>query len=608
MTLKDMVNESFQTYSLDDWAQKAEEALKGKAVNSLKTKTFENIELKPLYTKEDLEHQKISQFPGQADFRRGNNSLGYVTEEWKIAQKIENGEEFQEKLLSALDKGQTAIAFNANKIELNDIKALAEKVYTKYPFSVEANDNQSQILSILSNLANCDKISGYIAADPLASAAIQGHAPNNEAYDNWAEAIQSADRTIPNLRTILVNTSVYHNAGGNAVQDLAIALATAVHHIQELLLRGLKLETILSKMVFKFSIGANFFMEIAKLRAARLLWSKVTEAYGAKTEDRKMVITAETSSFTKTVYDPYVNLLRAGNEAFAAVLGGIQFLHVSPFNEPEGEPTSFSDRVARNTQLILKNEAHLEKVVDPAGGSWYIESLTNELAEKAWALFLQIEEKDGIGNALKSGWLHAQIEEVLQRRNEAIFTRKQSIIGTNIYANIHDQPLKNAKNILTTVIPQIRLSEPFEKLRKTAENMEQAGLKPTVGLICLGDLKAHKARADFITGFLAPGGIHALKSENIGKPELAIQFIKEANLNHYIICGTDKQYEEAALEIVRLIKDEKRNVKVFLAGRPEKEMQEQLKQAGIDQFIHIRSNCFDILSSLLKEMEVASND
>ncbi|MBP2240802.1 methylmalonyl-CoA mutase [Cytobacillus eiseniae] len=613
MTLNKMMNETFEEQTLDAWKQKAEETLKGKPVESLSKITYENIQLKPLYSKETVDQKGLNEYPGYPDFRRGSEKFGNVSDNWKIAQKLraENAELLREKLLQAIDRGQTAISLCVEGLPLSDMDKLIAGIYTNYPFCIDTDKYQNDLLNHLAKLADAKQISGYIAADPVAGIILNRSASSlTEIYDKWVTTIQLADQSMPKLRTILIDTTVYHNGGANAVQELAISLATGVHHIQQLIERGIRLETILSKMVFKFSIGANFFMEIAKLRAARLLWGKVAEAYGAKPEDQKMVISAETSSFTKTAYDPYVNILRAGNESFAAVLGGIQYLHVSPFNDPEGNSTPFSERIARNTQLILKEEAHLKNIIDPAGGSWYVESITNDLAVNAWELFLQMEEKNGIVEALSAGWLQEQIAEVMEKRKEDIFTRKQSLIGTNIYANLADKPLQNVQNDHghNLSIPQVRLSEPFEKLRRAAEQMEQSGIHTKVGLICLGELKEHKTRADFMTGFLTPGGIQAVKSLEIEQSQMAINFIEETQLNHYVICGTNKQYGELALSITRLIKEKNPNIKVFLAGLPEASQQEELNAAGIERFIHVKSNCYEILAILLNEMEVAINE
>ncbi|WP_433958730.1 methylmalonyl-CoA mutase family protein [Cytobacillus horneckiae] len=607
MTLNQMMNETFKQQSGHDWKNKAEETLKGKSIDILSRDTYENIKLKPLYTKEDLPQSSISQNPGSADFRRGFNELGYVEDDWKVAQKLTGGDPkiLREKLLLSLEKGQSAISFHLDELRPAEFAKIVDGLHD-YPLSLHTDQSLKEIFDVIED-AN---FTGYIAKDPIAVSAKTGVAVDEE----WLAAITEANKKFPKLKTILVDASVYHNGGANAVQELAISVATGVNHIERLLNdndNGMNIETILDKMVFNFSIGAHFFVEIAKLRAARLLWNKVAEAYGVEESNRKMTIAAETSQYTKTVYDPYVNMLRAGNEAFAAVLGGIQYLHVSPYNAPEGEASNFSDRVARNTQLILREEAHLKKIVDPAGGSYYIESITNQLAEKAWNLFLQIDEKGGMVEVLKSGWIQGQIAETRQKREIDSYSRKQSIIGTNIYANLQDKPLEKkaqsnvkAANTAFEVIPQLRLSEAFENLRHKSEALQKRGHKVEAGLLCLGELKAHKARMDFVTGFLAPGGINTAKSEGVSGYEEATSFIKETNVKHYFICGSNEQYDDTTIGLVKSIKQDHPEVKLYLAGLPAKEEQVKWAQAGISAFIHMRSNCYETLLSILADLEV----
>ncbi|WP_246140965.1 methylmalonyl-CoA mutase family protein [Bacillus marasmi] len=600
----------FPPVSTDEWKQKAEESLKGKSVDSLSRSTYEDIRLKPLYTKEDLENKVVSEIPGFEDYRRGINPLGYATNEWKVAQTIPAGnvDEMKEMLITSFQKGQTAISFELSEKVLLEIPNILTDVFASYPFSVNAKHYQADLLTLVQQLAEekgkIEDVCGFIGLDPIA-VAVETGADIDTAYDQWAKTISYNAEKLPNLKTILVDTTPYHNGGANAVQELAISLATGVEHIEKLSERGLSIEHILEKMVFKFAIGSNFFMEMAKLRAARLLWSKLTEAYAVAPELRKLVISAETSPYTKTKYDPYVNLLRAGNEAFAAILGGIQYLHVSPFNEPEGKVNGFSDRIARNIQLVLKEEAHLKNVVDPAGGSWYIESLTNELAEKAWALFLEIDEKGGLVSALRSNWLQEQIQAVKEKRQKDIFTRKQSIIGTNIYANLAEEPLQvqeaNAakQDGSFQTIAQERLAQPYEVLRSRAEKLVA---EPTIGLICLGELKNHKARADFITGFVAPGGIKTVKSDAVDSIESAVAFVSGTPVSHYCICGSNDQYNEFGAELVAKLKEQNPAATFYIAGALENET--EWKTAGIRDFITVKSNCYQTLAQLLDEMEV----
>lgn len=481
MNLKKMINHSFAEYTVEDWKRKAEESLKGNSVESLETNTYEGILLKLLYTKEDLKDKTISPYPGSGDFRRGSTASGYIQDSWKIAQRINtnNIEEFKSRLKTSFQKGQTAIAFTPSLSILKELPQLLVDYDHRYSFSVDGANYQTEIIHILTQMNKSNEITGYIGKDPVSLfAKEQGIKEElNHVYDRLGETIQGASASCPKLKTLLVDTTVYHNGGAHAVQELALALATAVHHIEQLRKRGLGVVAILEKMVFQFSIGSHFFVEVAKLRAARGLWSKVTEAYGLSFEKQgRMIISADTSWLTKTTYDQYVNLLRAGNEAFAAVLGGVQYLHVGPYNELEGEASAFSERIARNTQLLLKEEVRLGSVIDPAGGSWYIESLTDQLIEKAWSLFLEIDEMGGIVEVINNGWIQSEINKVKVKRQTDVLTGKQIIVGTNKYANLKEKPLQmgftDQPHDLSIDMEQLvkeRLTEPYEKLRKKME-------------------------------------------------------------------------------------------------------------------------------------------
>lgn len=612
--MEQLKKQSFPSKSIHDWEEKAEQSLKGKKIESLKSSTYENIVLKPLYSREDV--LSVPDYPGGADSRRGINPLGYVTKEWRVAQRIyaESANELNLKLQDSFEKGQTAISFELNN-ELREIESLAD-LYQKYPFAINSKTLQKEFLTSLANqISDQENVTGYIANDPI-SLFVQAGESSEEFLAAWSVDIQEAHVTFPQLRTVLVDTTSYHNGGANAVQELGIAAATGVLYLQMLMDKGLDLDSILNKMVFQFSIGGNFFMEAAKLRAARVIWDRITALYGANGESAKMHITAETSAFTKTITDKHVNLLRAANEAFAAVLGGVQFLQVDAFDQISGS-SAFSERIARNIQLILKEEAHLQKVVDPAGGSWYIETLTNQLAEKAWSFFQQIDAMGGIYEAVNSNWLQQEIAAVFEKRNADIQTRKQSIIGTNVYANLDEmvpekRPAKNTKLICTKdsisieKIPQRRLAEPFEKLRYKAKLIkEKTGTPASVGMICLGELKQHKARLDFMKGFLAAGGIQTVDSTPIFNLEDAKRFVAGLNTNFVCFCGTNEQYESIGHQILSALMAEFPNRTFFLAGLPEKETKEVWQNEGIAQFIHMKSNCYETVSSILSDLEVS---
>ncbi|WML45224.1 methylmalonyl-CoA mutase subunit beta [Neobacillus sp. PS3-40] len=619
-----MRNQSFPLRSEFEWKEKAEESLKGKSIQSLQTSTYENITLKPLYCRVD--EKLASDYPGGSDFRRGKNPLGYIGEKWKIAQSIsyKTPLELIQKLEAAIDRGLTALSFELNKSLVETEPRLLrfiKEISANIPFAIDANGMFAEALSTITDLSREDsrKVTGYIASDPLATFVVEGFIPKNQEqfFAEWSEIIKNSSEKLPNLQTILVNTSVYHNGGANAVQELGIAAATGVLYLQQLLEKGIDQEVALSKIIFKFSIGSNFFMEIAKLRAARIIWNKITEVYGAKMVDRGMKIAAETSIFTKSVSDQNVNLLRAGNEAFAAVIGGIQYLHVTPFDQMTGSTYS-SERIAQNTQLILQEEVLLQKVIDPAGGSWYIEELTRELAEKSWELFKKIEANGGMLEALKSNWLQKEISTVNKKRHHDISTRKVSIVGTNVYANLTENIPECEKSIngqfssddlsekiTIETIPQIRLSQPYEDLRMRADRIKRHdGVRPFIGLICLGNLKQYKPRADFIRGFLAAGGVNGLESGPIFSTESVTEFVKECNSKHFCLCGSNEEYENIGLEILQLIKAEFPDRIVYLAGLPKEEDQSKWVSEGIKSFIHVKSNCCETLESMLSEMEL----
>jgi methylmalonyl-CoA mutase len=628
MKLTEMRGQAFPDYKMDEWKKVAEESLKGKPIESLQRITYENIVLKPLYTSGD--HKTDSQYPGEEDLRRGINPLGYLTNNWKIAQRLSytNLEELKEKLKSAIESGQTALSFDVSKemIETNGyVTELVGEYIQQIPFAVDACRYQADFLLALENIVQTKedqvKISGYVAADPLSEITVDGTlADDFSSYlKKFSQILEKANRKFPHLRTVLINTATYHNGGANAIQELGIAAATGVFYLNSL--DALDAEQTMNKLIFKFSIGSNFFLEIAKLRAARIIWNKVAEAYGVNENSRGMHIAAETSMFTKTVFDPYVNLLRGGTEAFAAVVGGVQYLQVTPFDQLTGS-NSFSERIARNIQLILQEEAHLTKVVDPAGGSWYIEQLTNELAQQGWAFFQEIEANGGVLAALKTNWLQAKIAAVYEKRKLDIYTRKQSIVGTNVYANLADTVPENiqiAKNLYSfhkedltiaiTAIPQLRLSQPYEELRERADRLKQkTGNIPCVGLICLGSLKQHKARLDFVRGFLSAGGITIQTSGPISSVEEAIEFASKSGAYQFCICGTNDLDQILGIEILKAIKAKLADRTIYLAGLPEQVDQVTWTENGLKQFIHIKSNCFESLSSILSEMEVSANE
>lgn len=676
-----MQQTTFPIPDYETWKLEVEKSLKGKPFEKLFTNTYENIVLKPLYTKEDLKTiDSTDDLPGFASYVRGTNPLGYRQSPWKIAQQLDVAEPKQVNQIvkNELERGLSMIYLMLNGINgentdsckgvlfqtKEDIQEAFKDLHLEnIPLYIDGGYNSlpffAQFIASMKNSLEIKKLNGTIGMDPFASLVSTGNlsASLDTLFDVMAAVVSWANEHTPQLRTVLVKSDLYEQGGANATQQIAYALATAVEYLNECIDRGLTIDEVASQMTFSFSIGANLFMEIAKLRAVKMLWVKIVRAYGGNLESQKMHIHANTSSFTKTVYDPYVNILRSTTEAFSAVIGGIDSLSVTPFDEATRQSTEFSRRIARNIQVILKDEVNLDKVIDPAGGSFYVEALTNEVAQKSWALFQQIESKGGMLQALKTGFIQKNVQEIYIKRLENINSRKDKIVGTNYYANLNEQPLlkeefvindkptqnkQNKQHLLSLkevikdkanlvehaikaaltgatineimealhafeqgisvqpIIPH-RLTEQFESLRIASENYKKKhGHFPQVGLINLGQVSKYKARADFITGFFEAGGFEVIQSEGALTVEEAVNHSLKQNVNIFIICGTDEQY----VEMVPSIASQLHGKKVFVAGKQPLEVEQQFLKAGVSGFIHMKSNCFKLLSDLQQEMGV----
>ena len=408
--------------------------------------------------------------------------------------------------------------------------------------------------------------------------------------------------------SVAVNVMLYHNAGGNAVQELAFAIATGVEYLRQGEKLGVDIDTMAQKIKFSFAMGADFFMAVAKLRAARLLWSKIVAACGGNAESQKMRIYASTSRWNQSKLDPYVNMLRDTTEALSAVVGGADIINVNPFDAVVRESDDFSKRIARNTQLVLKEECHFDHVADPAGGAYYVEALTAQVAEAAQAIFQQIEKEGGMIKALQAGIPQKQIKAVAAKKADLVAQRRLSLIGVNVYANATEKPLEGkapaccnagkgtVPSGIETLAP-VRGAEPFENLRSAVS----ASAKKKIFLANMGPLRQHKARADFSTGFFQAGGYEVLENRGFQTPDEAAEAAKASGASVAIICSTDDTYPEIVPALAPKLKEA--GLTVILAGYPTEQI-EAFKQAGVDEFIHIRANCFQVLSGIATKLGI----
>jgi methylmalonyl-CoA mutase len=465
--------DEFPSPTFEEWQAAAVESQGGKPFEKLITASYEGIPIQPLYRREDASGIAAETVPGQSPYLRGTTAAGYLARPWAIAQELACGSPaaFNRALRSDLEHGQTAVNLlldgptRAGKdpdgaqpgevgrggVSLATVEDVAVALrgvdLTTTTLFVRAGTAALPLLALLvAHLRRSGRsagdLHGCLEYDPLGALAHEGALPLSleRAYDEMAQLTLWAEHHAPRLATMAVHTYPYHNAGGNAVQELAFALATGVAYLRVLARREVDVQTVAPRIRFDFAIGGNFFMEIAKLRAARVLWSQVVAAFGGDEDAQKMHLHGRTARRNKTTVDPHVNMLRATTEALAAAVGGVASLHVAPFDEPARPPDEFSRRVARNVQVILQEEAHLTQVIDPAGGSYAVEALTGQLARAAWTLFQEVERQGGMADALKLGYIQAQIAAVAEKRAANLAKRRDVLVGANQFANPHEAP------------------------------------------------------------------------------------------------------------------------------------------------------------------------
>lgn len=675
----------FPVPTYEQWRSVTEKSLKGKSFDTLLTKLMDDMILEPMYQQKDIENQAFeAQLPGQFPYTRGITSKKHT---WKVSQELSAStpQLWNERAKHDIARGQNVYHIildkgmkQAKQPSLHEDLPLGVPLYDRadteqlfkgldvgaHPIHLDTGEVSLPLLAAISTLlektSKNKTLTGILAADPIHQLAKTGELTYSvsKSFDHLATAVQWAKAQAPLLRTVLIQTHVYHDGGASPAVELACALSTGVAYVGALLDRGVPADDAGRSMVFAFSVGSDYFSEIAKIRAARTLWATIMAEFGASEEAQKMMIHARTSAFTKTAQDTYVNILRGTSEAFAAAVAGVDSLHVSAFDEAVQEPTSFSRRIARNTSLILQEEAHIDKTLDPAGGSWYVEHMTNQLAKKAWELFQEIERAGGMIAALQTQCIKKWIDEAWKKRLMEIEHRKRTIVGVNQYINIdekaapkpaeHKQERQRYQTELTkkqektitelkkpetiddmiqliqrdvpfhaihemigaeakseisvTPIPSRRLSQPFEQLRQRSEELRQStGQHPTVFLLGLGTLAEHKARTDFVTGFFQSGGFDVRVSKPTEQVDQAVRAAAEFDV--VVICGKDESYREQAVSITAALKKNKEKRKVFIAGKQQEELRASLQQAGVDHFIHIKTNAYALLHELQEWMK-----
>jgi methylmalonyl-CoA mutase len=568
MTTEKLLTE-FPPVPTEAWEEVIRKDLKGADYSKkLIWRTDEGMAVKPYYRSADVAGIKaIEAAPGSFPFLRGAKLSG----EWRIREEIESADckEANQIALAAIAAGAEEIAFltaaTASASELALLLANLDEV----PVHFEIADEP--LLKLLAEHIAHRRRSASISTgfDPLSNINLA------------AETLCSANSSfIP----FTIHADAFEEKGANAVEEIAFALAAGIDTLALMIERGIAPEGAAAALTFSFAIGSNYFFQIAKLRAFRSLWARAVESFGLAPEHCAARIHARTSRWNKTLYDPHVNILRATTEAMSAVLGGVDSLSVAPFDEPYKQPAEASRRLARNTQILLKQEAHFNQVADPGAGSYALESITDYLARQAWTLMQSIEATGGFSKS------HQFIDEALAKslavRNKAVAERRRVFVGTNQYANRSEQALDRVD---PTRISWNRATAAYEQLRLRTERHAAAGGKiPRVLLAEIGDTKMRAARSGFAANFFACAGF-TISTQHFNSTD----DVAQAAADLIVLCSSDDEYLPLAVALLNALKATGRSTPVVIAGNPA--TADQLTALGVADFIHIRSN---LLASL----------
>jgi len=705
------LGEMFPAPSMEAWRSAVEKDLAGAPFEKkLVWRTPEGIAVNPLYRREDIaDLPHLNSDPGAAPYVRGCEALSGVLPPWQIRQDVllASPAEANAAIRDGLARGGTAVGIRLDNAarrgmdgdearaadlvgrggmaatSVNGIRvALQDVNLAEHPVSFRTGSAAFPVLAMhiavaLERGVDPRVLTGSVECDPVRELVKSGHVRGGSLamrFREMAEMVDWCALHAPGIRPVVVNSHPWHNAGASATQELAATLATGVEYMRRLNGHGTKPGTAAMGMMFSFSVSTNLYMEIAKLRAARMLWARISKLMGAEDPAaHRMFLHARTSAMTKSRVDPYNNIVRAAVEGFAAGLGGCDSLYIAPFDEVAGRPDDFSMRVARNQHLLLQEEAHLARVVDAAGGSYLIESLTDSLARAAWAEFQRIESDGGIVASLKSGRIQETVLATAKERLSAVAARRAPVVGVSNYADPAEKPLptshipraefveerrhrlallrgtrparevaallgelteslsqnvvggafavalkaaecgatigeicaaldaaaKGDEAIAVKPLPAIRLSEGYEMLRARVAT-RGAGV-PRVLLLTFGPAGMRRARADFSHSAFAAAGFSITESSPAADSTKAVASIREAHPDVVVACSDDDSYMDFTKRLMAELGPATTRPLVYIAGNPP--TAEALRAAGVDGFVHVRSNILTEMTALLDRLD-----
>ena len=621
---KEKLFSQFPPVSYETWKAKVDADLKGVPFEKkLVWRTNEGFSVQPMYRREDIADLKTTgSLPGEFPYVRGTRDNNH----WLTRQDIlaEDPAEANRQALDVLGKGVNSLGFKVKDPSKATIETLLKGIDVK---AVELNFNTcprkaldlaKALMEYLTANGLTEAFRGSINFDPLKRAFRHGAEIDAKAVAADAVALLTIVEKAPGLRCLAVNAEVLNNAGCFIFQELGYALSWGAQWMTLLTEAGVKPSVVANRIKFNMGVSSNYFMELAKFRAARMLWAQIADKYQPiEKADCKMALHATTSRFNQTLYDAHVNLLRSQTEAMSAALAGVDSLTVTPFDTPYKTPDDFSERIARNQQFLLKEESHLDKVADPAGGSYYVETLTVSLAREAWKLFLDVEEKGGFFACINSGDVQRAVNESAAKRHNDMARRKEILLGSNQFPNFNefaadkiqagssaaveeddvkgtpqaahcccsggDHCATDAERALNTR----RLASDFELLRLSTE---AASNRPKVFMLTIGNLAMRLARAQFSSNFFGCAGYEIIDNIGFDTVEAGIKAAMEKEADIVVLCSSDDEYATFAPEAFKLLDG---RAEFVVAGAPA--CTDDLKALGINNFIHVKS---DVLRTL----------
>ncbi len=668
---KDSLFEEFPPISTEEWEEVIKQDLKGADYKKkLRWKTGEGVEPLPFYRRENLSDlDRTAPIPKSYEDTEANS--------WEMREPIfeHSIPKANEAARNALDRGADALQFQLTVRRTEgmldgDIHGLPIQSQSDFSSLLEGVSLESTPLHFDTGLAspallamlwdeiqrqNIDskKVQATFSYDPFIYLLKHGHYSKNKEHieRDISDLGQFTAKNLPSVRPIGVDGRFYHNSGATIVQELGYAMASASEYLAILTDNNLDIANAVPSLFFSFSIGSNYFLEIAKFRAARLLWKNLIEAYGIDSKKNAAYLHGETSRWNKTLYDPYTNMLRTSTESMSGAIAGCDSLTVLPFDEHFRQPNAFSQRIARNQQLILSEEAYFNKVEDPAAGSYYLENLTEEIAEKAWSIFQDVESEGGLFKAIENGTVQSAIQKSQEQRNQTIAKRGRTFVGTNQYTNANENMSddigetnqtvalresdeisieSNAQSLVKylsdafsqgatmadvterlfdfqrqqyrTVAPY-RGPQAFEELRLATEKHQNT---PKVLNLPLGNKKWRKGRATFSANFFGCAGYDIEDPIGYANVEEAIDAIKDQQPDIAVICSSDKEYKDLVPAIADAVSNLDNPPILVLAGYPEEDV-ETYKEAGVDEFIYSKCNVLNTLTRFQKKLNVIKN-